>query len=85
MKFLSIWLNKQDDRYYKSGEYQSNLFDLMEKEWKAKLSDEEIKNICEFLPIEKSEENFAPTEQRIIEKVKKIMCILKTQVKINQK
>lgn len=74
--FLSVWLDKHDDRYYKSGEYQSNFFDLMEKEWKAKLSDGEIKNICEFLPIEKSKENFAPTEQRIIEKVKKIFVYL---------
>jgi len=40
----------------------------MEKEWKIKLNDEEIRNICEFLPIAKSKENFAPIEQRIKEK-----------------
>ncbi|WP_042474019.1 hypothetical protein [Bacillus ndiopicus] len=74
--FLSVWLNKHDDRYYKSGEYQSNFYELMEKEWKVKLSDEEIENICEFLPIVKSNENFAPIKQRTIEKVKKYFVYL---------
>ncbi|MBE1555921.1 hypothetical protein [Sporosarcina limicola] len=69
--FLSIWLDKHDDRYYKSGEYQSDYYELMEKEWKVKLNNEEIKNICGFLPIAKSKENFAPIEQLIKEKVKK--------------
>lgn len=49
------------------------------------VNDEEMKTLCEFLPIAKSKENFAPIEQRIIENVKKIMCILKIQVKIKQK
>ncbi|MDM5248708.1 hypothetical protein [Lysinibacillus sp. G4S2] len=66
--FLSVWLDKHDDRYLKSGEYQSNFYELMEKEWKIKLNDEEIRNICKFLPIAKSKENFAPIEQRIKEK-----------------
>ncbi|MCY9549867.1 hypothetical protein [Lysinibacillus xylanilyticus] len=74
--FLSVWLDKHDDIYYKNGEYQSDFYELMEKEWKIKLSDEEIKNICEFLPITKSKENFAPIEQRIKEKVKKYYVYL---------
>lgn len=74
--FLSVWLDKHDNRYYKSGEYQSNFYELMEKEWKIKLSDEEINNICEFLPIAKSKENFAPIGQRIKEKVKKYYVYL---------
>lgn len=74
--FLSVWLDKHEDRYYKSGEYQSNFYELMEKEWKIKLNNEEIKNICEFLPIAKSKENFAPIEQRIREKVKKYYVYL---------
>ncbi|MFT9818261.1 hypothetical protein [Lysinibacillus sp. NPDC056185] len=69
--FLSVWLDKHDDKYYKSGEYQSNFYESMEKEWKTKLNNEEIKNICEFLPITKSNENFAPSVQRVKEKVKK--------------
>lgn len=69
--FSAVWLDKHDDRYYKSGEYQSNFYELMEKEWRIKLNNEEINNICEFLPIAKSKENFAPVEQRIEEKVKK--------------
>lgn len=69
--FLSVWLDKHDDKYYKSGEYQSNFYDLMEKEWKAKLSAEEIRHICEFLSIEKSKENLVPFKQQIIEKVRK--------------
>ncbi|WBF54545.1 hypothetical protein HXV90_01065 [Lysinibacillus sp. JK80] len=63
--FLSVWLDKHDNKYYKRGEYQSDFYDLMEKEWKVKLSEEEIRVICEFLPIEKSKDNFAPIEQRI--------------------
>lgn len=74
--FLSVWLDKHDDRYYKSGEYQSNFYELMEKEWNIKLNDEEIRNICEFLPIAKSKENFAPIEQRVKEKVKKYYVYL---------
>ncbi|MEK4171393.1 hypothetical protein MHI22_07445 [Lysinibacillus sp. FSL L8-0312] len=74
--FLSVWLDKHDDRYYKVGEYQSNFYELMEKEWKIKLSDEEIRNICRFLPIMKSTENFTPIEQRIKEKVKKYYVYL---------
>ena len=69
--FLSVWLDKHDDKYYKSGAYQSNFYESMEKEWKTKLNNEEIKNICEFLPITKSKENFAPSAQRVKEKVKK--------------
>ncbi|WP_431812031.1 hypothetical protein [Lysinibacillus sp. FW12] len=69
--FLSVWLDKHDDRYYKRGEYQSDFYDLMEKEWKVKLSEEEIRVLCGFLPIVKSKDNFAPIEQRIIEKAKK--------------
>lgn len=74
--FLSVWLDKHDDRYYKSGEYQSDFYELMEEEWKIKLNNEEIKNICEFLPIAKSKENFAPVEQRIKEKLKKYYVYL---------
>ncbi|MBG9456438.1 hypothetical protein ABE61_21075 [Lysinibacillus sphaericus] len=74
--FLSVWLDKHDDQYYKSGEYQSDFYELMEKEWKTKLSNNEIKNICEFLPIIKSKENFAPLEQRIKEKVGKYYVYL---------
>lgn len=69
--FLSVLLDKHDDRYFKKGEYQTDLFNLMKKEWKVKLNDEEMKTLCEFLPIAKSKENFAPIEQRIIENVKK--------------
>lgn len=69
--FLSVWLDKHDDKYYKSGEYQSNFYDLMEKEWEAQLSAEEIRHICEFLSIEKSKENLVPFKQQIIEKVRK--------------
>lgn len=74
--FLSVWLDKHDDQYYKCGEYQSDFYKLMEKEWKTKLSNDEIKNICEFLPIVKSKENFAPIEQRIKEKVRKYYIYL---------
>ncbi|UED78793.1 hypothetical protein FH508_0015175 [Lysinibacillus sp. CD3-6] len=49
------------------------------------VNDEEMKTLCKYLPIAKSKVNFAPIEQRIIENVKKIMCILKIQVKIKQK
>ncbi|MEK4425000.1 hypothetical protein [Solibacillus sp. FSL K6-1523] len=31
--FLSVWLDKHDDRYFKSGEYQSDFYELMEMEW----------------------------------------------------
>jgi len=74
--FLAVWLDKHDDRYYKSGEYQFNFYEVMEKEWKIKLTNDEIKNICEFLPIAKSKENFPPIEQRIREKVKKYYVYL---------
>jgi len=69
--FLSVWLDKHDDRYYKCGEYQSDFYELMEKAWKIKLTSDEIKNICDFLPVAKSKENFTPIEQQIKEKVGK--------------
>lgn len=74
--FLSIWLDNHDDRYYKGGEYQSDFYELMEKEWEINLNKEEIKNICGFLPIAKSKENFAPIEQQIKEQAKKYYVYL---------
>jgi len=74
--FLSVWLDKHDDQYYRSGEYQANFYELMENEWKTKLNSDEIKNICKFLPIAKSKENFTPIEQRIKEKVRKYYVYL---------
>lgn len=74
--FLAVWLNNHDDRYYKSGEYQSDYFEFIEKEWNHKLSQDEIENLCEFLPIAKSTENFKPIEQRIESKAKKYYVYL---------
>ncbi|MFE3573091.1 hypothetical protein [Lysinibacillus sp. NPDC059133] len=42
----------------------------------TKLNSDEIKNICGFLPIAKSKENFTPIEQRIKERVGKYCVYL---------
>lgn len=74
--FLSVWLDKHEDRYYKSGEYQSDFFNCMEKEWKVKLHNEEIKLLCDFLPIAKSKGSFVPINSKNNEKVKKYYVYL---------
>lgn len=74
--FLSVWLDKHEYRYYKDGEYHPELFELMMNEWRIKLNDEEIRNICEFLPIDKSEEDFEPVVQQIDREFKKYYVYL---------
>lgn len=56
--FLGVWLSKHNDKYYYNGEYKSDYYDSLENEWKIKLTEQEIQNIKEFLPIEKANKPF---------------------------
>ncbi|MCM0665563.1 hypothetical protein [Flavobacterium tyrosinilyticum] len=56
--FLGVWLSKHNDEYYHNGKYKSEYYDSLENEWKVKLTEQEIQNIKEFLPIAKANKTF---------------------------
>lgn len=60
--FLGIWLNLHENKFCDEGSYLPSFYELLDKEWRKELNDNEMEEIYEYMPILMAEEEFESEE-----------------------